>query len=285
MVKKSVQAQKGPRAKHLVKRLDRTNIGTDLGGAATARSLNEAVLSRLRDDILSCRLLPGERLNVAELTEKLNVSHGAIREAASRLTSEGLVVAEPQKGFAISSISPADLVDLTRTRCQIEAQCLERAIEVGDVVWETSIVASHHMLSRAPLFADADRRIVSEDWSRAHRRFHEALVGACDSPWLLRLRGTLYLHSERYRRLTGPLARKEREIDREHGEIVEAVLARDADRACKLLVRHIETTTRILLQLNLVSTGSSVRGVTTRKASATERRIKSRSSHQQFKPR
>ena len=272
------------RQRATVTRLDRNapSLGeTGSGGW----SLTAAVLDQLRDDILSCRLLPGDRLNIAELAQSTSVSPGAIREALSRLTSEGLVIAEPQKGFGVAPISPADLVDLTRVRCQIEAQCLRRAIEVGDIKWETTVVASHHLLSRTQLYAAENKKIVSEDWSRAHQAFHEALVGGCDSPWLLRLRGILYVHTERYRRLSGPLARKEREIDREHGEIVEAVLARDADRACKLLVRHIETTTRILLQLNLVSTGSSVRGVTTRNASATERRIKSRSSHLQFKPR
>lgn len=221
-----------------------------IGGSA--RSLTAAVLDRLRDDILSCRLLPGDRLNVADLSDTLQVSPGAVREALSRLTSENLIIAEPQRGFAVTPISLADLVDLTRTRCQIEAQCLRRAIEIGDVAWETSIVGIHHTLSRTQPYAVHDKKIVSEDWARTHRDFHEALVSACDSTWLLRLRRMLWLHSERYRRLSGPLDRQERKIDREHADILEATLARDADRACRLLVRHIEATTRILLRLDLV---------------------------------
>lgn len=236
----------------------KANVAERIGG--NARSLTAAVLDRLRDDILSCRLLPGDRLNIADLSQTLQVSPGAIREALSRLTSESLIVAEPQRGFAVTPISPADLTDLTRTRCQIEAQCLRRAIEIGDVAWETSVVASHHTLSRTQPYAVRDKKIVSEDWARAHKEFHEALVGACDSAWLLRLRRILYLHSERYRRLSGPLNRQERKIDREHAEILEATLARDADRACRLLVRHIEATTRILLRLDLVPPGTKMDG-------------------------
>jgi DNA-binding GntR family transcriptional regulator len=231
----------------------KASVAERVGGSA--RSLTAAVLDRLRDDILSCRLLPGDRLNIADLSQTLQVSPGAVREALSRLTSENLIVAEPQRGFAVTPISPADLADLTRTRCQIEAQCLRRAIEIGDVAWETSVVASHHMLSRTQPYAVEDKKILSEDWARVHKEFHETLVGACDSPWLLRLRRILYLHSERYRRLSGPLNRQERKIDREHAEILEATLARDADRACRLLVRHIEATTRILLRLDLVPPG------------------------------
>jgi DNA-binding GntR family transcriptional regulator len=251
-----------PRSQHKLKApvaVDRkASVAERFGG--NARSLTAAVFDRLRDDILSCQLLPGDRLNIADLSQTLQVSPGAIREALSRLTSESLIVAEPQRGFTVTPISPADLVDLTRTRCQIEAQCLRRAIEVGDVAWETSVVAIHHTLSRTQPYALNDKKIVSEDWARAHKEFHEALVSACDSIWLLRMRRMLYLHSERYRRLSGPLNRQERKIDREHAEILEATLARDADRACRLLIRHIEATTRILLRLDLVPRGPKTDG-------------------------
>jgi DNA-binding GntR family transcriptional regulator len=88
---------------------------------------------------------------------------------------------------------------------------------------------------------------LSDEFSKVHANFHEELVSACDSPWLRRLRGMLFAQSERYRGLSVPLARFDRDRNREHRELMEAVLARDADRAIASMRAHVETTTRILL--------------------------------------
>jgi len=57
----------------------------------------------------------------------------------------------------------------------------------------------------------------------------------------------LYSQSERYRRLSFPLAAAKRDLNREHGAIKDAALARDAERAVALMSEHLELTTRILL--------------------------------------
>lgn len=114
---------------------------------SSANMTHGAYLS-LRADLLACRILPGSRLKIQELCARLSVSLGAIREALSRLTSEGLVLAEPQRGFRAAPISAADLVDLTMARTEIDSLCLKRAIASGDVQWEASLVAAAHRLAR-----------------------------------------------------------------------------------------------------------------------------------------
>src|SRR5438132_9546483 len=99
-------------------------------GRDTPQNLTQAAYEGLRADLLACRIPPGSRLKIQELCTRLSVSLGAIREALSRLTSEGLVVAEPQRGFRAAPISAEDLSDLTRTRIKIESLCLRRAIEL-----------------------------------------------------------------------------------------------------------------------------------------------------------
>ena len=228
-------------------------------GTAAASSQTAAVYKRLRDDLLSCRLRPGQRLHITELARALSASQGAVREALSRLTSEDLVVAEPQRGFRATPISAADLTDLTRTRIQVETQCLQRAIEVGSIAWESALVAAHHQLARVPAARTADPARVDDEWARLHAEFHEALVAACDSPWLLRLRRLLFAHSERYRRLSLPLGRKTRRVDHEHAELLAATLARDVDRATRLLCKHLEMTTAALIELKGVTGDSGER--------------------------
>jgi DNA-binding GntR family transcriptional regulator len=212
----------------------------------SANMTHGAYLS-LRADLLACRILPGSRLKIQELCARFSVSLGAIREALSRLTSEGLVVAEPQRGFRAAPISAADLVDLTMARTDIDSLCLKRAIASGDVQWEASLVAAAHRLTRTPERVTDDPARSNDDWAEAHAAFHLALVTGCNSPWLLHLHSLLYAQSERYRRLSVPFAASSRNVNEEHQAIVNATLARDSKVAVRLLVAHLETTTHILL--------------------------------------
>jgi DNA-binding GntR family transcriptional regulator len=210
-------------------------------------SMTQAAYEKLRADLLACRILPGERLITRDLCERFSVSLGAIREALSRLTSEGLVTAEPQRGFRAVPISPADLTDLTLARVELETLCLRRAIAHGDVAWETRLVAAAHHLRRTPPRAPEDPARSNEAWAETHAAFHAALVAGCGSQWLLHLQSLLYAQSERYRRLSVPFEMGERDVQQEHQAILESTLARDADKAVQLLADHLEKTTRILL--------------------------------------
>ena len=68
-------------------------------------SATQNTYDRIRADLLACRIEPGARLKIGELCQTLSVSLSAVREALSRLSSEGLVVAEPQRGFRVAPIS------------------------------------------------------------------------------------------------------------------------------------------------------------------------------------
>lgn len=217
--------------------------------APPARSRTESVHATLRADVLACRLRPGERLRINDLASRLDVSPGAVREALSRLTAEGLVVAEAQRGFAVAPVSAEDLRDLTAVRIEIERHCLERALAVGGVDWEADLVAAFHRLSRTPERAQGDEARVSDDWAAAHGAFHLALVSACDSPWLLRLRALLYAQSERYRRLSVPAAPHARNLDAEHRGLMDAALARDRVAVLRLMAEHLSTTATLVLGL------------------------------------
>ena len=206
----------------------------------------------LRAEIIACRRRPGEKLIISDICKELGVSLGAVREALSRLVSEGLVTAEPQKGFRVAPISQEELEDLTRARAILEGHCVEAAIVAGDLRWEAGIVSVLYELSRVPSRDPADPERINEAWAEAHARYHAALVAACDSPWLLRLREILYAQSERYRQLSVPLDRRDRDVSAEHQAIAEAVIARDTERAKQLLTEHILRTTRILLDAKVV---------------------------------
>lgn len=207
----------------------------------------------LRHEILHGTLRAGERLRAAELRARYGLGLTPIREALMRLSTEGLVQMEPNRGARVSAASVGDLRDLMRTRRAIEALCLTEAIARGGDEWEAEILRAMHMLSRAPVPKSAEEREAIVHWQAMHQQFHRALVAACDSHWLLRIWGDLADHSERYRKLrllaNRSLPPEERDVNVEHQAIMEAVLARDTPRAIALMDRHLERTEALVVQL------------------------------------
>jgi DNA-binding GntR family transcriptional regulator len=216
-----------------------------------ATTLSELVYTSVRGDILAGRLRPGERLRLAVLTDRHGVSLSVVREALTRLAAQKLVTAEPQLGFAVTTVSSAELEDLTAVRCDIEGLALRRAIQRGDIAWEGRLVAAHHVVANTRATAPGEPQRVTEEWATAHAVFHAALVDGCNSPLLLQIRRSLYDAAELYRRWSLPAEVQleiRRDVPAEHRALMEATLARDADRAVALLVEHIRFTTRILLE-------------------------------------
>jgi GntR family transcriptional regulator, carbon starvation induced regulator len=217
---------------------------------APARSLTTLAFERLRGGILAGELLPAERLPIQALSERYQVGATAIREALSRLVTEGLVTAENQRGFRVTPVSRAELLDLTHTRVRVEAIALRLAVERGDIEWESRLLSAFHRLSRTPPPTSPDR---DAQWSAVHRAFHEALIDGCGSAWTMRLCRLLYDKSERYRNLAKQTTRdRGRDIGTEHRALMDAAMARDAEAACRLLGAHFTETTEIILAGGLV---------------------------------
>ena len=218
-----------------------------LTSAAPGATQADQAFEFLLTEILSCRLAPSARIRINEIALRLSVSLGSVREALSRLTGEGLVVPQAQKGYTVAPVSKEELTDLTSTRIAIEQLCLRHAMEQGDLEWETAIVGAFHRLHRIAERDPCDETILNEVWSRSHGQFHLALVVGCRSPSLLRIRANLYAQSERYRRLSLPLRRTDRDVDAEHRALMQAVVDRSVDKACACIAEHLRRTTDILL--------------------------------------
>lgn len=219
-------------------------------------TLTQNVYQRLRADLLACRLMPGQKLKIEELCERFAAGSSAVREALSRLAADGFVVVEPQRGFRVTPLSFAELRDLTNVRCEVEGLCIRDSIEHGDIDWETALIAALHRLSRTPERAPDDPKRYNDDFAVAHKAFHEAVVAACASPWLLRIRAQLFAQHERYRWLSKPLAQIERDLKAEHNGIVESAIARRADEAVERMTAHLQLTADVILNSPLLSEAS-----------------------------
>jgi DNA-binding GntR family transcriptional regulator len=228
-------------------RPDPDNFSSLPSTTATAASLTQRAYDLLREALLDCRFEPGEPLRIGELCKRLDASQGAVREALSRLTSEGLVEARPQRGFRVTPISAEDLRDLTAARIEIEELCLRHAIDAGDVRWEARLVAAFHQLSRTPPLEPGPQRRFDRRFVALHHSFFDVLVSSCDSVWLGRVRQMLQTQELRYHGRSPPPAPGERDLVGELREVMEAAIARDAGRACELLSSHMRRSAELLI--------------------------------------
>ena len=226
--------------------MDSSTLSTARDDAANARTLASQAHDLLRRDILSGTLAPGQRLRTKDLQARYGLGLSPLRESLQRLSAEGIVVNDAQRGFAVAPVSVAELRDLTVARTALESTMLPMAMQLGSADWEGDIVAAFHRLSRTPLPNDPAAMADASLWELRHRSFHHALVAGCGSPWLLRLHGQLVDQSERYRkiRILHHLESQAqvRDVNAEHQAVMDAVLRRDAAQAVALMTQHLVAT-------------------------------------------
>ena len=211
-------------------------------------TLASIVYDRLRQEIISVAVAPGEKLHIRSLCERFDVGLSPVREALSRLSTEGLVAQSDHRGFAVATMSEADLVDLTRARCWLNEIAIRKSIESGDAAWEESVVLSYHRLFRTPRFAPGVETERSRAWEIAHRNFHTSLISASGSDRLTSYCEQLFDSAERYRHV-GRKAGVKGNRDKEHRELMEAVVARDAETAARVIRLHFERTAELVREV------------------------------------
>ncbi len=224
--------------------MDITLENADTGASRTMASvLADAILQ----DIVTGALPPGSKLKIRELADRYQAGVIPLREAVSRLAMSGFVEAEDQRGFRVTQVSREDLEDVTSVRQCIETEALRNAIESGNLEWEGAVLSAFHQVNSLPtVIGDPPR--MNPAWERAHDNFHSMLLAGCRSKWLKHFAATLRTQTARYRHMSLRSEHAvERNVAREHEDIVKAVLARDADLACKLLSQHFATTTQLVL--------------------------------------
>lgn len=234
---------------------DGATSGTAGGaGAAGAEGVGRAqrtraadVQGRLRIDIAECRLLPGQRLHLEQLSQKYGAGYSPIREALSHLAAEGLVTLSAYKGYRVTPISREDWLDILAMRRHLESLGLAMSMHHGEPAWLDEVRARFEALEREEPPLRGDR--LNVEWERCHHEFHRSLVSGCNSPWLLRFTDTLAAQSARYLRLglASRFLQGDRQHRQEHADILAAIVESDEDLACALLRNHLARTGKTLL--------------------------------------
>lgn len=207
---------------------------------------SSSIYVALRGEILDGSLRPGARLNVRDLGQRFETGLSPVREALNRLSTEGLADHTDNRGFVVPPVSVPELLDLTQARCWMNELGLRRSIELGDAAWEEQTLIAFHRLSKTPRVGSDGSPGPAPAWNLAHRAFHQALVSACGSDWLIETCSQLFDATERYRSLARLAGASRSDPRDEHREILTATLDRDAPAATALLSDHFRRTAELV---------------------------------------
>lgn len=194
------------------------------------------VFEKLRGLIVSLELEPGTVLSRVELAEAFGLSQTPIRDALIQLRDEGLVNIFPQHTTEVSRIDIAAARQAHFLRRSLELEIVHVLAGRDDPALIERLQA-HIDTQRANLGADRYQRFIDAD-----RAFHREMHEAAGVAGLWELEQRYSGHVDRLRRLHLPEQGKAERILRDHQRLLEAIAARDRQRAQQVLREHLSGT-------------------------------------------
>ncbi|MBX5442603.1 MAG: GntR family transcriptional regulator [Solirubrobacteraceae bacterium] len=202
-----------------------------------AASVVSQAYERIRALILNGEVAPGTRLGQVELAERLGISRTPVREALRRLTGEGLVEFQDNRGFRVAELHLDDVLNRLEVRLLLEPGAARLAAERAT---EADLADLQACVEREA----AARTAV--DVHDASREFHVGVARATQNRELVTTIENLWL-IEVGRRLLAQRRAAPHWQDgdvAEHRAILAAIAARDGDRAAALMERHVRDALR-----------------------------------------
>ena len=196
-------------------------------------SLRGRVFSKIREDILSGKYKEHEELREVAIGEELGVSRTPVREAFRQLELEGLIQIVPNKGAYVTGITAKDVGDIYMIRSKLEGLCARWAT---DHITEEQLEELEENVYLADFHAQKGHL---DQMAELDNRFHQILYDSCDSKQLARLLEDFHEYVLRVRRKTLSNGGRGKVSNDEHRQIMEAIKAKDKDRAEALANEHI----------------------------------------------
>jgi DNA-binding GntR family transcriptional regulator len=196
-------------------------------------AIDDAVYGAIRQAMLSGRLRPGTRLQEPQLARLLEVSRERVRKALHRLVHERWLDAVPNRGTLVPAPSVEELRELYEVRAILEDAVVAR-LAGGAANGAAQRLRTHVAEERAAVKAGDRSRLFG-----LSTEFHALLAELCGNRQLSDTLKALLPRSSLHFSLFAPPELHNCAGPHDHGDIVKAVLAGDADRARALMRRHL----------------------------------------------
>jgi DNA-binding GntR family transcriptional regulator len=215
---------------------------------APPQKLREKAYARFTDRLLSRELRPGQFVSQRELVEITGMPLGAIREIVPRLEVEGLIRTVPQRGMQVAHIDVALIREAYQFRLFMEREAvMDFAVSASDAVVADLIRRHREILDEVLAHgetAENEARAQALDWG-----MHDTIIDALGNEIISKAYRvnsikTRLIAQERYR-IEGRVA----PVMREHLAILEAIAARDPQKAAAAITFHIGMARELALKV------------------------------------
>jgi DNA-binding GntR family transcriptional regulator len=195
-------------------------------------SLPEYAVEAIRNDLLTGRLRPGERLTANAIASRLGISHIPVREAFRFLEAQGHVTRDGRRGARVVPTSQEEAKDIYLTRAALEAEAnalgVPRLTPADDALLVSLIAQMEEAAAAGDLRA-----------YRSHNRnFHFIAFERSDRPWLVRFLRNLWDAAARYQAPLFVGTAWQTKHPAHHRALLDALLDRDVDTVNRLMGQH-----------------------------------------------
>ncbi|MGH0002392.1 GntR family transcriptional regulator [Pseudovibrio ascidiaceicola] len=220
--------------------LERAVTSVTAQNVPSSASLIDRAYAHLRAAILSGQLEPGSKLRIREMCSTFDVGPTPVREALSRLVSQGLVATQSHKGFYIPELSQKEFQDIIDQRRLLESATVRTAVEKGDAQWRESVLDAYHALQEIERTWQVSRRDFWNEWEEANRVFHMTLVAGAGSNWASRFLHMLHDQCTRYRAAMRRAGFISEGVQDDHTQLITAVRTGDGALAEQTIKAHVD---------------------------------------------
>lgn len=214
------------------------------------RNLGSDVYRILRDRILSQELKAGEKLSDLRLSSELGVSRTPIREALHQLAQDGVVIAEPNRGFFVATFTRSDLEEIFELRRVLELYAIQRLGD-GD---------RREELDRAKFELDHVERLITnattkeekleagDAFLKTDRGFHSWLVSTVGNKRMSTIVGGLWTQIAIFQQVEDEIPDWMQVAVEQHRELLNRLIERDVEGATELMSEHLDDMRELVLE-------------------------------------
>ena len=198
-------------------------------------SLQHSAYREIKRRIVTAVYRPGEQINTAQICGQLRIGRTPVHLAIHRLETEGLIEILPRRGIVVKPIDRTAMMELIEARFMIEPEVAALAAARAT---DREFAAMRTVLDRIPAIAASGD---SEQFMETDLEFHHAMALAARNQPLGDFLAGMHEHCTRLYFMSVTNKQHDQRIIREHEEIYEALVRRDAAAAEAAVRKHVES--------------------------------------------
>ncbi|WP_088329583.1 GntR family transcriptional regulator [Lacimicrobium sp. SS2-24] len=200
-------------------------------------TISDKIYNQLSAQIISGEIKPGQKLEEQDIANQFGVSRTPIREAFRLLHTSGLVESKAHRGVTVIELDIEQLGDMYEALQELEALCARLSAERMTAVERKQIERMHQQSKQAVEEEDVERFAELND--QLHSAIHQGSRNKTLLETIAKMRKRLTLYRQPW------LFEKRNRLETsfsEHGELVDAILKGDKDKAFDAMRNHISNT-------------------------------------------